>query len=138
MDDHQVIGHDPDPLWTFAYVSRPTTVFTDRALRRLHLASQTFNGRNGLTGRLVVVERDGRVVRLAQVVEGPREALQACAVRIFADPRHGEISMIQSSRIPVRRFSEWAMRYDTAPEATLGAEVAVALWRAERPAPPAA
>ena len=124
------IDPDPEQVWTFAYVSEPVVRFRPHMLRRLHLAAQAFNGRNGLTGRLVVVERGERVVRFVQVVEGPRDALQACAARIFADPRHGNISMIQSARIRARRFARWTMRYDAEPEAELGGDVAVALWRA--------
>lgn len=130
-DEIEFLTPKPEPLWTFAYVSRPTVRFSDAELRRLHHTAEVLNERYGLTGRLVVVEKNGEAVRFVQCIEGPRQELEACSRRIFGDARHGDIEVIQSAEIPARRFARWSMQYETVPEASLDADVAVALWGAD-------
>ena len=127
----EFVGTVPEPLWTFAYVSRPTVPFSDVDLRQLHLAAQDWNHRHRLTGRLVVVETDGEPVRFVQCVEGPRHDLAACSRRIFADPRHGDVEMLRSTQIAARMFGEWSMQFETVSQADVGTDLAVALWGAD-------
>ena len=127
----EFVGTVPELLWSFAYVSRPTVRFGDADLRQLHLAAQAWNRRHNLTGRLVVVEADGEPARFVQCVEGPRPDIAACSRRIFGDARHGDIKVIQSTQIEARRFAGWSMQFETVAEASVGAEVAVALWGAD-------
>lgn len=126
---------EPEPLWTFAYVSRPTVPFTEIGLRQLHLAAQQWNGRHGVTGRLVVVEEGETPVRFVQCIEGPRSEVEACARRIFSDGRHGDIEVIQSTKLDARRFPKWGMQFERADADALDGDVAVALWGADASAP---
>ena len=130
-DEIEFVAAVPEPLWTFAYVSRPTRRFGDAELRQLHLAAQTWNYRHDLTGRLVVVEKDGEPVRFVQCVEGPRPDLILCWRRIYGDTRHGNIRIVQSREIPARRFAQWSMQYEVMSETDGGLEAVVALWGAD-------
>ena len=121
----------PEPLWTVAYVSRPTVPFSETELRQLHLAAETWNARHDLTGRLVVVEKDGEPVRFVQCVEGPLSDLEACWTRITGDGRHGDIEVIRRSEIEARRFAKWSMQFEMAREEVVGTDHALALWGAE-------
>ena len=130
-DAIEFLTPEPEPLWTFAYVSRPTIAFSEEELSRLHHTSEGLNRRYGLTGRLVVVERRGVAVRFVQCLEGPRQEIEAGSRRIFRDPRHGDIVVIQSAEISTRRFAGWSMHFETVAEADIGLDVAVALWNAD-------
>ena len=122
---------EPDPLWTFAYVSRPTVSLGDAELARLFRAAHAWNERHSVSGRLVVVEREDLAVRFVQCLEGPRQEIEACSRRIFRDPRHGDIVVIQSAEISTRRFAAWSTHFETVTEGEIGLDVAVALWNAD-------
>jgi hypothetical protein len=66
--------------------------------------SRRNNRRDRLTGLLVVGGR-----RFLQVLEGPREILDATYVRIKADPRH--FALVELGRKPIteRAFADWEM-----------------------------
>lgn len=127
----EFLPSEAEPLWTFAYVSQPTVPFSEAALRQLHLTAKQANERHGITGRLVVVEAGETPVRFVQCIEGLRPDVEACARRIFADARHGDIEVIQSTPLGARRFPRWSMQFERACVDTLGGEVAAALWQAE-------
>ena len=116
-----VVGHDPDPLHAVAYLSTPTAPFSDRDLSDLLLASRHWNAANGLTGKLIVLEDETGIVRFAQWIEGPREALDACMARIAADPRHAGVEIRRQGPADSRRFPGWDMAIEPVPEATFKA-----------------
>lgn len=70
--------------------------------------SRSNNARDGLSGLLLVGGR-----RFLQVLEGPRQALDATYARIAADPRH--FAVVQLSRRPIeqRSFPGWAMGFES-------------------------
>lgn len=111
----EVVGHEPDPLHALAYLSTPTAPFSDRDLSDLLLAARRWNAAHAVTGKLVVLERDGRVVRFAQWIEGPRTALEACVRRIFEDDRHGDFDVRRRGPAERRRFPGWDMAIEEAP-----------------------
>lgn len=97
------------PLRAFGYVSVPTVPFSDRDLSDLLLAARAVNARLDATGKLVVLEEGGRVVRFAQWIEASGLSLDVCRRRIVEDPRHAIVSVSFEGPILERRFHGWDM-----------------------------
>lgn len=115
-----------DTLFAAAYVSTPTTRFSDRDLSELMLRARHHNARDGITGKLIAAEDDDgaggtRVVRFVQWVEGEPESVRACLRRIHADPRHDDMEIQFFGPIDARRFAAWDMALETVPPAALDA-----------------
>lgn len=113
-DPVEILGHEPDPLHALAYLSTPTVPFSDDAVNDLLLASRTWNAMHAITGKLIVLEDDGEVVRFAQWIEGPRSELDACIRRIVADDRHASIDVRRRGPVEARRFPDWDMAFSHA------------------------
>jgi hypothetical protein len=64
------------------------------------------NRQSGITGMLLCAEGN-----LIQVLEGDEAAVQETFGRIANDPRHGDITCLQTEEVPVRNFPEWCMGY---------------------------
>jgi hypothetical protein len=47
----------------------------------------------------------------AQVLEGPRPAIEAIFERIQQDERHGEVSLLAFDPAPARAFAQWSMGF---------------------------
>ena len=124
MSDEHVVGHDPDPLHAVAYVSTPTEPFTDRDLSDLLLSARRWNAVHGVTGKLVVQEEGGEIVRFAQWIEGPETALQACIERILGDPRHSAFDVRRRGPAESRRFPGWDMAIEPVPDGAFDARAA--------------
>ncbi len=118
----EVVGFVPTPLVACAYVSTPTTPFTDRDLSDLLLSARRWNARHGITGKLIVLEEDGQLVRFAQWIEGAERDIEACFERIAADPRHTDLEVRRQGPIQGRRFPAWEMAIDAVPAGTFGSE----------------
>ena len=60
-------------------------------------------------------DEDG-VVRFAQVIEGPEDALAVVVERIRADPRHDQIRVVVDDAMQAgRRFAGWDMAIERVP-----------------------
>ena len=59
----------------------------------------------------------------AQVLEGPKKAIEAIFERIQQDERHGDVTVLECSKCETRDFGEWSMAH-VAP--MTGMEAAVA------------
>ncbi len=68
--------------------------------------SRANNARDGLSGGLLF-SKDCFV----QVLEGPRDGLEAAFERIQCDDRHGEVTVVASGPIRTRDFPEWSMAF---------------------------
>jgi hypothetical protein len=68
------------------------------------VASVANNLRDGITGILVC---DGEA--FAQILEGPREAVEACFLRICLDRRNAEPALREASWGRHRAFPRWSM-----------------------------
>ena len=68
--------------------------------------SQRNNGKVGVTGALLF--NSGC---FAQVLEGPRVAVEATFERIQRDPRHGDVSVLQCEPVESRGFPNWSMAF---------------------------
>ncbi len=69
-------------------------------------ASKRNNGKAGVTGALMF---NGGV--FAQVLEGPRKAVEATFERIQRDDRHGEVTVLQCAPAAERSFPNWSMAF---------------------------
>jgi hypothetical protein len=69
-------------------------------------ASRRNNARSGVTGALIF---NGGV--FAQVLEGPRDAIQSTFERIQRDARHGAVEVLAFERIEERGFPNWSMAF---------------------------
>ena len=68
--------------------------------------SQRNNGKVGVTGALLF--NSGT---FAQVLEGPRTAVEATFERIQRDPRHSDVSVLQCEAVDDRGFPTWSMAF---------------------------
>lgn len=76
------------------------------------------NSRVNVTGALLF-----STDHFAQVLEGPREAVEAIFERIQHDSRHGDVTILESLTSEQRDFSEWSMAYVSPEECALTPEV---------------
>ncbi|MFN4288602.1 MAG: BLUF domain-containing protein [Brevundimonas sp.] len=66
--------------------------------------SQRNNARDGLTGALAAHRE-----HFVQVLEGRADQLALALKRISADPRHGDIRILEQGPINARSFEGWSM-----------------------------
>lgn len=94
------------PLWSLAYHSRPTLQFSESMLQSLLRKAQNANRISGISGLLVVGESD-----FVQWLEGPQSAVRSLMKQIQADPRHKDVTLLESRAIRQRLFGEWSMLF---------------------------
>ena len=95
------------PLTRLVYYSRSTTrtrADFDAELDAIVAVTRRNNARAGITGALLT---DG--MNFLQVVEGRRPYLGDLLTRLFADPRHERIRIVDLRAVPERRFGDWGM-----------------------------
>ncbi len=90
------------------YSSVQTRVLPPAELAALVEASRVSNAKQGITGILLHVEDT-----FFQVLEGPREAVDALYAKILADPRHKRITRIIQEPIARRYFADSKMELTT-------------------------
>jgi hypothetical protein len=76
------------------------------AIESILLTSRSNNERLDVTGALLF---SGDA--FAQVLEGPREVIDALYANICKDRRHSHIVLLDQSDMPARDFSNWSMAY---------------------------
>jgi hypothetical protein len=97
-------------LHSLAYFSRnaitgnPAEVRTE--IDAILASARRNNQRNAVTGALLF--SDGC---FAQVLEGPREAVEAIFETIQCDPRHREVTILHLHEVDQRSFGEWSMAF---------------------------
>ena len=93
------------PLEQLVYVST-AAIRVSSALQMADIlaTARPNNARDGITGALTAV--DGRFI---QIVEGARGALDHLLLRLLADERHRDVTVIQRRDIRARAFPEWDM-----------------------------
>ena len=69
-------------------------------------ASRTNNSKVGVTGALMF-----NAGCFAQVLEGPREAVEETFERIQQDERHGDVSLLAFGPVSDRAFETWSMGF---------------------------
>lgn len=95
-------------LLQLTYASHPFG-FDDPMLAGILLDARRCNARDGITGALIV-----RGDIYLQLLEGPRDVVEAAYQRIRRDDRHTDVRGVQRRKVDSRLFPEWAMRDDPA------------------------
>ncbi len=83
------------------------------------------NSRNGITGALLF--NSGC---FAQVLEGPRAAIETIFERIQCDQRHNDVAVLESGSATERSFPEWAMAHVQPPSEERATGIAATLDQA--------
>ncbi len=102
---HSRLMNEP-ALHVLAYLSSAATLPTQSDLDAILAQARHRNKTDGITGLLLY--HDGNFF---QVLEGPKNAVEACYGRIAADLRHHGQIVVLSDRADGRRFSDWTMAY---------------------------
>lgn len=90
------------------YASTPFG-FSNPVLNQILSVSRRNNARDGITGALIC-----RADLYLQMLEGPRDAVNAAFQRITTDDRHLDVTLIGTGEIGERLFPQWHMRDDPA------------------------
>jgi hypothetical protein len=93
-------------MYMVVYVSSATELFSQGELEELLKKARTNNHASGITGMLLY--RDGNFM---QLLEGPRDAVEATYRKIELDSRHRGIIRLLQREAPEREFSEWSMGF---------------------------
>ncbi len=75
-------------------------------LQAILASSRANNARAGITGALLYDAGN-----FAQILEGPLSSIERTFEVIQRDPRHSEVTVIQSGRAAARQFPEWSMAF---------------------------
>ncbi|MEQ8902078.1 MAG: BLUF domain-containing protein [Roseovarius sp.] len=96
------------PLIQLVYASRPFG-FDQAVLSAILMDARRANARDDITGALIA-----RHDLYLQLLEGPRDKVEAAYQRIRRDDRHVEVTRLVERPIEARLFPGWAMRDDPA------------------------
>jgi hypothetical protein len=96
------------PLIQLVYASRPFG-FDQAVLSAILMDARRANARDDITGALIA-----RHDLYLQLLEGPRDKVEAAYQRIRRDDRHVEVTRLVERPIETRLFPGWAMRDDPA------------------------
>jgi hypothetical protein len=96
------------PLIQLVYASRPFG-FDAAMLNGILSDARRLNPANDVTGALIC-----RADLYLQLLEGPKDAVEATFARIAKDDRHVDVQRLVSRTIDQRLFPDWAMRDDPA------------------------
>ncbi len=97
----------------------------EAAIQQILQMARANNKQHGVTGALLF---NGGY--FAQVLEGPRSAVERIFERIQRDMRHGDVTVLENGFAAMRDFSEWSMASVRPHSEQEASEVAVSLDRA--------
>ena len=100
-------GQGDNALYRLTYVSdiiSSSANELDYTLRQILIQSHVLNSRDGITGFLVTYRG-----WYAQVLEGPRAAVDECYARIGRDQRHASPEVKSRGLVGLRLFPQWSM-----------------------------
>jgi hypothetical protein len=95
-----------DSLLRVVYLSRATHAIDEGALQAILAGSSERNSRDGITG-VLCAGRD----HYLQVIEGCVGPVMSLYLRIQADRRHRELTLLSISLVGERLFGQWAMAH---------------------------
>ena len=100
----------PQSDFSLAYFSRNAIVGTPEELREqiehILVSARRKNPPRGVTGALLFSEGC-----FAQVLEGPREAVEDIFETIQCDPRHCDVTVMHLHAVEQRSFAAWSMAF---------------------------
>jgi len=90
------------------YVSKrlPGWALSKEAIDKLVIELTDRNARLGLRGALLITG-----LHIAQIIEGPEEAVDDLVASIMSDPRHERVTIIERKPIDGYRFADWRLVY---------------------------
>lgn len=91
-------------MYQLAYISAAAPSVGEKDLSRILKSAQKNNASNAITGILMFHNH-----QFLQVLEGPKDAVEACFARIKADGRHRSIIKLFDEPADERCFGEWSM-----------------------------
>jgi hypothetical protein len=94
----------------------------DEEINRILQSARRSNRELNVTGALFF-----NSAYFAQVLEGPKLAIEKIFENIQRDPRHGEITVLSSETGGQRDFPEWSMAHVAPPDEAASASMTVAL-----------
>ena len=114
-------------LYKIVYCSRNliSSADGDRELSHILGKARANNSRHEITGALLF-----NAGFFAQVLEGPQAAIERIFERIQCDPRHNEVTVLESGSAGERIFPEWAMAHVRPPSALQSDDIASTLDQA--------
>ena len=99
-------------MYYILYVSQAKKPMNEQELADLLEVSRRNNIRDEITGLLIYKQwREDDRANFLQLLEGPREAVEAAYAKITKDSRHHTIIGLEKGEIEARNFSEWAMGF---------------------------
>ena len=97
-------------LHALIYVSRSTIDLGSGcaadSINDIVTAARINNPKHGITGALLFDD-----VFFAQMLEGPKQAVEMSFQSIGRDPRHRNVTVLSFETATCRRFAEWSMAY---------------------------
>lgn len=99
-----------DSLLRVVYLSRAAQTIDEGTLQAILAGSVERNSRDGITG-VLCAGRD----HYLQVIEGCVGPVMTLYLRILADPRHCEPTLLSISLVDERLFGRWAMAHIEGP-----------------------
>ncbi|WP_165356294.1 BLUF domain-containing protein [Sphingosinicella sp. BN140058] len=78
-------------------------------IERIVTSARMRNSRLGITGTLVFTKTS-----FAQILEGPNEAVDSLMERIAKDPRHDQVTVVDTIEADARLFDGWSLSYSGA------------------------
>lgn len=102
-------------VFRLVYCSRATEQQNLATLTALVGAAQKNNHRDGLSGMLCYC-----APYFFQCLEGPREAVSRTLGRIYADPRHTDLLLVDARFVAERSFPDWSMELVTTNQVPAG------------------
>lgn len=107
----------PDQLWVVIYRSHPRDDLGERGYAELLHQARHHNLAAGISGVLVHGKDASGSPVIVQWLEGPEMAVRDLMGKIAADPRHNNISIMDSFPVHDRLFGNWSMLFaDEDPE----------------------
>ena len=97
----------------------------DAEISNILATARANNGKQNITGALLF--NSGC---FAQVLEGPRSAIERVFETIQRDPRHSEVTVLKSGDEKGRDFPEWSMARVQPPSEKQSADIATTLGHA--------
>lgn len=102
-----------DHLYSVLYTSDALIEFDGAQLDELLTQSREANRRAAITGVLLY-----RADRFVQVLEGPKDAVDATLDRITRDTRHANVRVLIDEPLAARQFADWSMGFERLSPAT--------------------
>lgn len=105
-----------EPVWKILYTSESPKKLSMVEIDEILVKARNNNHRDHITGQLIYC-----YMNFVQVLEGPKEAVEATFAKIQKDSRHTDITLFASYN-GFREFPDWDMEFTTVEDPAFFAE----------------